>query len=107
MRLGFVVATSGALQLIPALGDRWLAWLRLIGRHSLLGYFVSVEIPYGRLSEPFHRRLGPESLLLGVGAMLLLTWAIALVADRYDAWRAGHGKEGAAARRTGGAVPSA
>jgi uncharacterized membrane protein len=107
MRLGFAVATSGALQLVPAFGDRWLAWLRLIGRHSLLGYFVSVEIPYGRLSDPLHRRLGPQSLLLGVGAMLLLTFEIARVADRYDDWRAGRGREGATARRTGGAVPSA
>jgi hypothetical protein len=101
MRLGFVVASSGALQLVPAWGDRWLAWLRLIGRHSLLGYFVSVEIPYGFLSRPFHRRLGPESLLLGVGAMLLLTWVIAGAADRYDAWK--HGRT----RSTAGPVPAA
>ena len=105
MRLGFVVATSGALQLVPALGDRRLAWLRLIGRHSLLGYFVSVEIPYGHLSRPFHRSLGPESLVLGIIAMLLVTWAIAGVADRYDAWKAERVRA-AATRRTGGPMPA-
>ena len=50
MRLGGVVAASGALQLLPASADRWLSFLRTMGRHSLLGYFVSVELPYGVLS---------------------------------------------------------
>ena len=46
-----------------------------------------MEIPYGFLSHRLHRRLGPESLVLGVFAMLVLTWAIARAADRYDAWK--------------------
>jgi uncharacterized membrane protein len=107
MRFGFVVATSGALQLVPAFGDRWLAWLRLIGRHSLLGYFVSVEIPYGYVSRLLHRRLGPESLLLGVGAMLLVTWGMAGLADRYDGWKAERARVGAATSRRSQPSPAA
>jgi uncharacterized membrane protein len=106
MRLGFVVATSGALQLVPAFGDRWLAWLRLIGRHSLLGYFVSVEIPYGHLSHQLHRRLGPESLLLGVLAMLLVTWATAGLADRFDEWKAQRARVSSSASRADRSAPA-
>ncbi len=88
MRLGLVVATSGALQLLPASADRWLSWLRTLGRHSLLGYFVSVELPYGALSAGLHKRLGMGTALLGVGVMIVLTWAASAAADRYDAWKA-------------------
>ena len=89
MRLGIVVATSGLLQLVPQRADRWLAWLRTMGRHSLLGYFVSIELPYGVLSARLHKQLGTRSALLGVLAMIGLTWAIAAMAERHDAWKAG------------------
>lgn len=88
MRLGLVVATSGLLQLLPASADRWLGWLRTMGRHSLLGYFVSIELPYGVLSGPLHRRLGMVATLAGVVAMIAVTWAASALADRYDAWKA-------------------
>jgi uncharacterized membrane protein len=98
MRLGLCVATSGLLQLAPASADRWLSWLRTMGRHSLLGYFLSIEIPYGALSSDLHKRLGMGTALLGVVVMIAATWAASLAADRYDAWRAG---------RTRRAVPPA
>jgi uncharacterized membrane protein len=88
MRLGLVVATSGALQLLPVSADRWLSWLRTMGRHSLLGYFVSIELPYGALSSGIHKRLGMGTALLGVAGMIALTWAASALADRYDAWKA-------------------
>lgn len=88
MRLGIVVATSGALQLLPASADRWLSWLRTMGRHSLLGYFVSIELPYGVLSSVLHKRLGRETALLGVVVMVAVTWGASALADRYDAWKA-------------------
>ncbi|HEY6098365.1 MAG TPA: heparan-alpha-glucosaminide N-acetyltransferase domain-containing protein, partial [Anaeromyxobacter sp.] len=88
MRLGLVVATSGALQLLPASADRWLSWLRTMGRHSLLGYFISIELPYGALSSDLHKRLGMGAALLGVVAMTAATWAASAAADRYDAWKA-------------------
>jgi hypothetical protein len=76
------------LQLLPAGSERWLSWLRTMGRHSLLGYFVSVEVPYGFLSARLHRRLGTGEALLGVVAMVGLTWAVSVAADRYQEWKA-------------------
>jgi uncharacterized membrane protein len=88
MRLGLCVATSGGLQLLPASADRWLSWLRTLGRHSLLGYFISIELPYGALSSALHKRLSMSTALLGVVAMSAATWAASAAADRYDAWKA-------------------
>lgn len=92
MRLGMVVATSGLLQLLPASADRWLSWLRTMGRHSLLGYFVSIELPYGVLSWRLHKRLGLEAAIAGVLGMVAVTWAASVAADRYDAWKAGRAR---------------
>jgi hypothetical protein len=88
MRLGGVVATSGALQLLPASADRWLSFLRTMGRHSLLGYFISIELPYGVLSWPLHRRLGMGAAVAAVVGMIAVTWGASVLADRYDARRA-------------------
>ncbi|HET8539010.1 MAG TPA: heparan-alpha-glucosaminide N-acetyltransferase domain-containing protein [Anaeromyxobacter sp.] len=96
MRLGGVVATSGALQLLPQSADRWLAWLRTMGRHSMLGYFVSIELPYGVLSRVFHKRLSTTGAVLGVLAMIAVTWALSAGADRYDAWKAERARRAAA-----------
>ncbi len=98
MRLGGVVATSGALQLLPASADRWLSWLRTMGRHSLLGYFVSIELPYGVLSSVVHKRLSMPGAVLGVVAMIGVTWAASVAADRYDAWKAERARRGAVPR---------
>lgn len=88
MRLGIVVATSGALQLLPASADRWLSWLRTMGRHSLLGYFISIELPYGALSADIHKQLSLSTALLGVLVVSAATWAASVGADRYGAWKA-------------------
>jgi uncharacterized membrane protein len=88
IRLGAVVATSGALQLLPASADRWLSWLRTMGRHSLLGYFISIELPYGALSADVHKQLSMSTALLGVVVMSAATWAASAGADRYDLWKA-------------------
>lgn len=98
MRLGVVVATSGVLQLLPARAERWLSWLTTMGRHSLLGYFVSVELPYGVLSRPFHKRLGTLAGIAGVVAMIALTWAVSVAAERYGAWKAEKSRRDATAR---------
>ncbi len=92
MRLGIVVATSGVLQLLPASADRGLSWLRTMGRHSLLGYFVSIELPYGALSSSLHKRLSMDTAILGVVVMIAATWAASVAADRYDAWKAARGR---------------
>jgi len=92
MRLGIVVAMSGMLQLLPRSADRWLSWLRTMGRHSLLGYFVSVELPYGALSSSIHKRLSMAWSLFSIAAMIAVTWLASVVADRYDGWKAGRAR---------------
>ncbi len=94
MRLGLCVATSGLLQLLPASADRWLSWLRTLGRHSLLGYFISIEVPYGALSSDLHKRLSMGTALLAVVAMSAATWAASVAADRWGAWRAERARRG-------------
>jgi len=96
MRLGGVVATSGLLQALPASADRWLSWLRTMGRHSLLGYFVSIELPYGALSSAIHKRLPMAGAIAGVLGMIALTWGASAAADRYDAWKAERSRRDAA-----------
>jgi uncharacterized membrane protein len=88
MRIGGVMAMSAALQWLPAAADRPLSWLRTMGRHSLLGYFVSIELPYGMLSSPIHKRLGMGWAVAAILAMIAVTWAFSAAADRYDAWKA-------------------
>jgi len=88
MRLGIVMATSGILQLLPASADRWLSWLRTLGRHSLLGYFLSVELPYGSLLHPLKKRLSAGQGLWAILGMIAVVWAASAAADRYDRWSA-------------------
>jgi uncharacterized membrane protein len=97
MRLGVVVATSGVLQALPASADRALSWLRTMGRHSLLGYFVSIELPYGVLSFALHKRLGTAAALAGVLAMIVVTWLFSVAADRWDARKAERARQAAPA----------
>lgn len=97
MRLGGVVFMSGLLQLLPASAERWLSWLRTMGRHSLLGYFVSVELPYGALSNSLHKRLPMWGAVAGVLGMIAVTWACSAAADRRDAWKAERARRAVAA----------
>jgi uncharacterized membrane protein len=96
MRLGIVVVMSGALQLVPASADRWLTWLRTMGRHSMLGYFVSIELPYGALSSVLHKKLGTAAALVGVVSMIVVTWLASELAERYDVWSANRARARAA-----------
>lgn len=88
MRLGIVIAMSGGLQLLPAYADGGLSWLRTLGRHSMLGYFLSVEIPYGALSASLHRKLTAGEAAAAVLPMIALTWGASRIADTYDGWKA-------------------
>jgi uncharacterized membrane protein len=99
IRLGGVVVMSGLLQALPLSADRWLSWLRTLGRHSMLGYFVSIELPYGVASHALHKRLGTGAALVGVVAMIVGTWGFSVAADRWDERKAARAKarEGAPA----------
>jgi hypothetical protein len=89
MRLGVVVALTGALQRIPAAADAGAAWLRTLGRRSLLGYVASVELTYGYATWPLHHGLSLGATAAGVLAMVAATWGLARAADRLRARRPG------------------
>ena len=101
MRLGTVVALTGALQLLPVGLDAAAGWLRTLGRHSLLGYVASVELTYGRATSPLHRALSLGTVLAGIVAMIAVTWALSIAADRLAVRRQ------SAARQAAGAVTTA
>ena len=89
MRLGGVLALTSIWQLVPARAAGALSALRLLGRHSLLGYVASIELTYGVWTHPFHRTLTLGGTLAGILAMVGVTWALAAVAERWDGWRSG------------------
>ncbi len=83
MRLAVCLAFTGALQLLPDAAERGLGWLTLLGRQSLVGYIASVELTYGALASPVKRALSFPATVLGIVAMVALTWAISLGWERY------------------------
>ncbi len=87
MRLAVCLALAGALQLLPDAAERGLGWLTLLGRQSLVGYIASVELTYGALASPLKRKLSFPVTVLGIAAMVALTWAISLAWERYRARR--------------------
>jgi uncharacterized membrane protein len=84
MRAGGVVALSGVLQLLPAAADRIFGPLKTMGRHSLFGYWSSVELTYGIASYPAHRKLPLWATATGMAVMIVSTWALCTALD----WRA-------------------
>lgn len=82
MRLGVIAGMTAVLQLLPAAADRLLSWLRTMGRHSLLGYILSVVLPYGGVSHRLHHRLSMRAALGAVVAMIVLIWGASALADR-------------------------
>jgi uncharacterized membrane protein len=87
MRLAVCLALAGALQLLPDAAERGLGWVTLLGRQSLVGYIASVELTYGALASPLKRKLSFPVTVLGIAAMVALTWAISLAWERYRARR--------------------
>ncbi len=96
MRLAVCLALTGALQLVPAVAQRALGWLTLMGRQSLVGYIASVELTYGGLARPFRKSLSFGATVAGMVAMMGVAWAISLGWERVQAWRkARRGRVGA------------
>jgi hypothetical protein len=96
MRLAICIAFSGLLQLVPDAAERPLAWLTRMGRQSLVGYIASVELTYGAAIEwlswraaggPLRGSLSFGGTVLGIVAMIAVTWAISVGWERVQAWR--------------------
>jgi hypothetical protein len=98
MRLGICAGLTGLLQLVPDAAERFLSWLSLLGRQSLAGYIVSVELTYGFAATALRKSLSFAATVSGIVAMVGVTWAISATWERYKAWRkAAPGRAGPAA----------
>jgi uncharacterized membrane protein len=87
MRLAICLALAGLLQLVPDAAERGLRWLTRLGRQSLVGYVASVELTYGALAAPLRGALSFRATVLGMLAMVGITWAVAVSWERLQAWR--------------------
>jgi len=96
MRLAICVAFTGLLQLVPDAAERPLGWLTLMGRQSLVGYIASVELTYGAILEwiswrtdvgSVRKSLSFGSTVLGIVAMIGVTWAISVAWERLQRFR--------------------
>lgn len=81
IRAGILLATLGGCYFLclPFRPERF-SWVRLFGRHSLVVYWVHIDLTYGRLLGFLKGSMGPAGALAGTavmtGAMLLLSWLI-------------------------------
>jgi uncharacterized membrane protein len=83
VRLGLVIASLG----LAYSAARWWGgrFLEEFGRASLFVYWIHVEMVYGVLSLPLHRRLPLEGALAAMATFGLLLFAIVRLKDRYAA----------------------
>ena len=85
-RLAIHVGLTGALQLLPDLLEGPLRWLSTLGRQSLTGYIVSVELTYGALAGPVKKAVPFPVLLWAMAAMVVITWLACRLWERWLAW---------------------
>ena len=87
-RLALHVGLTGALQLLPNLVEPALRWLTLLGRQSLTGYIVSVELTYGKLATLLGLTAALPFPPLGwsMVAMAALTLGVCWLWERWLAW---------------------
>jgi hypothetical protein len=86
-RLAICIAMTGALQLLPNLLEKPLAWLTLLGRQSLVAYMVSLQLTYGGTA----RAMGLEhavALPLLLSTMVNMVVAMVLVSRAWEWWLA-------------------
>lgn len=100
MRLGGMIATLGLLFLLLRPGGLWsrVTWPRrwspmeLLGQTSLFIYWVHVELVYGVVSRPLHKRLSFEmaivAFVLFTGLMLGLAMLKSKYWDNHAPWAA-------------------
>jgi uncharacterized membrane protein len=90
LRLGVVIAATGTAYVATRL---WKAGpLVEFGRASLFVYWIHVEMAYGVLSLPIHRRLSFESALAALALFCVLLFLLVRLKDRF--WGRGRSPEG-------------
>jgi uncharacterized membrane protein len=89
IRIGIqVLALAGSFILCLFFKTQSFSFMRLLGRHSLLIYWVHITMVYGRPLFYLKFKLNPVQSVLGVaaltGLMMLLAW---LVENWHELWR--------------------
>ena len=105
-RLAIHLGLTGALQLLPDLLEPALRWLTLLGRQSLTGYIVSVELTYGFAAGALGLAAGLAfpALAWSMVVMVAVTWVACRL---WEAWLAWEKTRLAAARAAPGPAGSA
>ena len=86
-RLAIHVGITGALQLLPDLLEKPLAWLSALGRQSLVAYMVSLQLTYGGSARMMGlQHAVPLPLLLSTMANMVV--AMVLVSRAWEWWLA-------------------
>jgi len=86
-RLAIHVGLTGALQLLPDLLEKPLAWLSVLGRQSLAAYMVSLQLTYGGSARMMGlQHAVPLPLLLSTMANMVV--AMVLVSRAWEWWLA-------------------
>ena len=76
-------------------GRRAWSWMEILGKNSLMVYWVHVMLVYGGLVKPVKRKLDiPEAVLATVIVTALMV-ALSLIWLRWKAWRASRTPQGA------------
>jgi hypothetical protein len=84
-RLAICIGLTGALQLLPDLMEKPLAWLSTLGRQSLVAYMVSLQLTYGGSA----RMMGlahAVALPLLLSTMVNMVVAMVVVGRAWEWW---------------------
>jgi hypothetical protein len=102
-RLAICIGLTGALQLLPDLLEKPLAWLSALGRQSLVAYMVSLQLTYGGSAK----LMGLDHAIplpILVSTMVNMVVAMVLVSKAWEWWLAWERQRLAAAAARGSAV---
>jgi uncharacterized membrane protein len=81
LRLGVVIASTGVAYALTRL--RPMSVLQEFGRASLFVYWIHVEMAYGVLSMPLHRRLPFEAAIVALVLFGMLLFVLVRVKERF------------------------
>jgi len=86
-----LVALTGTWALTPLLaGTAAGRWLARLGTSSLFIYWIHVEIVYGMISDPLHKRFSFNETILVYGVFVLVVYGLVLLKDALlDRWSGG------------------
>jgi hypothetical protein len=96
-RLAICIGLTGALQLLPDLMEKPLAWLSALGRQSLVAYMVSLQLTYGGTARMMGLEHAVELPIL-LSTMVNMVVAMVVASRIWEWWLAREKAQLAAAR---------